>query len=291
MKNYPIIKNASILALLAALSILVAGYHPGAEDDAVYLAAIKRDLNPSLFPHDSEFFTVQLQATIFDKLVAASVRATHLPLGVVILAWHYLAIVLLLWGCWRISWRCFADAYAQWASVGLVAALLTLPIAGSGLYLVDQNLHPRVLATVAILAAIVATVDRKYALTGGLLMLAFVIHPIMASFGISLCVFLAWRPVPGHRVVGVCCCPSGVDLRPHIRRLAGRRRYEELLLSLPLAVVRVAGCFCAVCLPVVVSLDRQTSAGTDAGSYVLSARPLRSLPIVDCVGGDGPSGP
>ena len=198
MKNYPIIKNASILALLAALSILVAGYHPGAEDDAVYLAAIKRDLNPSLFPHDSEFFTVQLQATIFDKLAAASVRATHLPLGVVILAWHYFAIVLLLWGCWRISCRCFAETYAQWASVGLVAALLTLPIAGSGLYLVDQNFHPRVLATVAILAAIVATVDRKYALTGGLLMLAFVIHPIMASFGISLCVFLTWRPVPGH---------------------------------------------------------------------------------------------
>jgi len=72
-----------------------------------------------------------------------------------------------------------------------------LPIAGSGLYLVDQNLHPRALATVAILAAIVATLDRKYVLTGGLLILAFVIHPIMASFGMSLCVFLAWRPAPG----------------------------------------------------------------------------------------------
>ncbi len=197
MKNYPIIKKVSILAVLAGLGILVAGYHPGAEDDAVYLAAIKHDLNPTLFPHDSEFFTVQLQATIFDKLVAGSVRATHMPLAVVILAWDYLAIVLLLWGCWRISCRCFAETYAQWASVGLVAVLLTLPIAGSGLYLVDQNLHPRALATVALLAAIVATLDRRYALTGGLLILAFAIHPIMASFGMSLCGFLAWRPAPG----------------------------------------------------------------------------------------------
>jgi hypothetical protein len=197
LKNYPIIKKVSILALLAALGILVAGYHPGAEDDAVYLAAIKHDLNPALFPHDSEFFMVQLQATIFDKLIAASVRVSHLPLGVVILAWHYLAIVVLLWGCWRISCRCFAETHAQWASVGLVAALLTLPIAGSGLYLVDQNLHPRALATAAILAAIVATLDRKYVLTGALLILAFVIHPIMASFGVSLCVFLAWRLAPG----------------------------------------------------------------------------------------------
>jgi len=209
LKNYPIIKNVSILALVAALGILIAGYHPGAEDDAVYLAAIKHDLNPSLFPHDSEFFTVQLQATIFDQLIAGSVRLTQLPLGVVILAWDYLAIFLLLSGCWRISRRCFAETYAQWASVTLVAVLLTLPIAGSGLYLVDQNLHPRALATAAILAAIVATLDRKYGMTVGLLILAFVIHPIMASFGLSLCVFLAWRPAPAPALLVSALAPLG----------------------------------------------------------------------------------
>ena len=95
-------KNACTLALLAALGFLVAGYHPGAEDDGVYLAAIKRDLNPALFPHDSDFFAVQLQATIFDKVVAASVRLTHAPLGWVIFAWHYLTIYLVLLGCWRL---------------------------------------------------------------------------------------------------------------------------------------------------------------------------------------------
>ncbi len=192
MKNYPIIKNASLLALLAALGILVAGYHPGAEDDGVYLAAIKHDLNPALFPHDSEFFSVQLQATIFDKLIAGSVRISHLPLGWAVLAWHYLTILLVLWGCWRISRRCFAEPYAQWASASLVAVLLTLPIAGSALYLVDQNLHPRALATAAILAAVVAVLDRKYLVGGGLLVVAVLIHPIMACFGISFCFFLAW---------------------------------------------------------------------------------------------------
>jgi len=193
LKNYPILRNASVLAVLTLIGILIAGYHPGAEDDGVYLAAIKHDLNPSLFPHDADFFAVQLQATIFDKIVAASIRATHLPLGWVILAWHFMAVYLVLLGCWRIARRCFPNEAAQWAGVTMVAVLLTLPVAGSALYLVDQNLHPRALATAAILTAIVSILDRKYLLTVGLLALAVLIHPIMASFGISFCIFLSWK--------------------------------------------------------------------------------------------------
>ena len=48
------------------------GYHPGIEDDSVYLSAVKSDLNPALYPHDAEFFRVQLEATLFDKWVADS---------------------------------------------------------------------------------------------------------------------------------------------------------------------------------------------------------------------------
>ena len=193
MKDHSLFRNAAILLLLAALGVLVAGYHPGAEDDEVYLAAIQHDLNPALFPHDGEFFAVQLQATIFDKVIAASVRLTHLPLAWTIFGWHFLAIYLVLFGCWRISRRCFAEPWAQWASVTLIALLLTLPLAGSALYIVDQNLHPRALATAAILAAVVAILDRKIWFAAAWLLLAALIHPIMASFGVSFCVFLGWQ--------------------------------------------------------------------------------------------------
>jgi hypothetical protein len=220
LKNYPIIKTVSVLVLLAVLGILIAGYHPGAEDDEVYLAAIQHDLNPALFPYDSEFFAVQLQATIFDKVVASSARLTHLPVSVVILAWHFLAIFLVLWGCLRISRRCFKEPWAQWASVTLVAALLTLPVAGSALYLVDQNLHPRALATAAILAAIVATLDRKYVLAGLLLVGAAAIHPIMASFGISFCVILGWRQ-PGPLLGALALAPLGWIFEPTSRAWRG----------------------------------------------------------------------
>ena len=182
--------------------MLVQGYHPGLEDDAFYLAAIKQDLNPSLFPHDADFFRVQFQATVFDKLIAFSLRWTHVPLEWGILFWQWAVTVLILWGCWRISRRCFAEAHAQWAAVTLVAVLLTLPVSGTGLSLTDQHLHPRALATALILAAIVAVLvlpknDRRLLLAGALLAAAFSVHAIMAAFGASYCLFLLWKPA--HR--------------------------------------------------------------------------------------------
>jgi hypothetical protein len=192
---------------LAVIAFLVMGYHPGLEDDAFYLAAIKRDLNPALFPHDSEFFRLQFQATIFDKLIAFSVRLTHLPLAWVVLIWQFAAIFLLLYACWRISRRLFARSEAHWAAVALIAALLSLPVPGISLNLVDQYLHPRTLATALILTAIVAILDRRIWLAGVLLAVAFSIHAIMACLAVSFCVFLWWnlrgqRTRQGHWVAG-----------------------------------------------------------------------------------------
>jgi hypothetical protein len=79
------IKHAFIvLGVLLAMSVngfLVTGYHPGAEDDSVYLTAVKADLNPTLFPHDADFFQLQLKTTVFDTWMAAFVRGTGTPLA------------------------------------------------------------------------------------------------------------------------------------------------------------------------------------------------------------------
>jgi hypothetical protein len=192
-ENDSTLKNLTILLLLTAFAFLVMGYHPGLEDDAFYLAAIKRNLNPTLFPHDADFFRLQFQATIFDKLIALSVRLTHLPVAWAALLWQFAAIFLLLHGCWRMARRCFDQASAQWSAVATVAVLLTLPVSGTAITLADQYLHPRTLATAAILAAIVAVIDRRIWLAGILLAMAFSVHAIMAAFGISFCVFLWWN--------------------------------------------------------------------------------------------------
>ncbi|HTS38374.1 MAG TPA: DUF6798 domain-containing protein [Candidatus Solibacter sp.] len=191
-RRYRLLKNLALVMLLALLAFLIMGYHPGLEDDAFYLAAIKRDLNPTLFPHDADFFRIQFQATIFDKLIAFSARATHLPIAWTALLWQFATIFLLLHGCRRIAHRCFTHKAAQWSAVGLIAALLTIPIPGIGINLVDQYLHPRTLATAAIIAAIVAVIDRRPRVAAMLLVLALSIHAIMASFGISFCLILYW---------------------------------------------------------------------------------------------------
>ena len=194
VKNHPLLRDVCALLLLTALGLAIAGYHPGCEDDGVYLTAIKHDLAPALYPHDADFFALQLQATVFDKAVAALIHLSHVPAGIVILTLHALTIFFILWGCLRIGRRSFRETCAQWSGVTLVAILLTLPVAGTALYLVDQNLHPRAMATAAILAAILAVLDRKWLLAGALLVLAAVLHPMMACYGFSACFFLAWKP-------------------------------------------------------------------------------------------------
>src|SRR5208282_4014928 len=121
------IRGLAIVLLLTLIAMLVLGYHPGLEDDAFYLAAIKRNLNPALFPHDADFFRLQFQATVFDKLIAESIRLSHLPLAWPVLLWQVASIYFLLWGCWQIARRCFDESHAQWAAVTVVGLVLTIP--------------------------------------------------------------------------------------------------------------------------------------------------------------------
>ena len=179
-----------LLLFFSLLAFLVMGYHPGIEDDGTYLAAVKCDVNPALFSHDAEFFKIQLQATFFDKWMAAFVHATGIPVAWSELLWQIIAIAVILWGCLSIAQRLFTEQRAQWAGLAMVAAMLTLPVAGTALYLVDQHLHPRNLATAILVVAVDRVLAAKRWQALPLLALAFLIHPIMAAMGCSFCFFL-----------------------------------------------------------------------------------------------------
>lgn len=179
-----------LVLLLTILGFAVIGYHPGLEDDGVYLTAIKADLNPSLYPHDRNFFQLQLQATLFDGAMARAINLTGISVAWVELLIQFGSIFLILWSCLLIAKQLFADPKAWWAGVALTAAMMTLPVAGTALYLVDQHLHPRNIATALILLAISRILAAKYWQAVPLLLLSLVLHPIMAAMGISLCLFL-----------------------------------------------------------------------------------------------------
>jgi hypothetical protein len=173
------------------LSFAVMGYHPGLEDDGIYLAAVKARLNPALYPHNADFFRLQLQGTLFDSVMAGFVRATGIPVAWAELFWQLASIFAILWACHGIARRLFKGAAAQWAAVAMVGAMLTLPVAGTALFLVDQHLHPRTIATALILLAVAKVMESRGKTAAALLALAALMHPLMAAWGISFCAFLA----------------------------------------------------------------------------------------------------
>jgi len=172
------------------LGFLVMGYHPGLEDDGIYLAAVKADLNPVLFPYNANFFRLQMQATAFDGLMAHFVRWTHIPLAWAELVWQLAALFLILLTVKKIANLLFRESSARWAGVAMVAGVFTLPVAGTALYMADQHLHPRTLATAMILLAVWRILDGKRWQAIPLLLTAFLMHPLMAAMGISFCFFL-----------------------------------------------------------------------------------------------------
>lgn len=190
MRRFHIL-NIGLILGFSVLAFLTMGYHPGIEDDGVYLSGIKSDLNPALYPHDAEFFRVELQATMFDNWVAGFVRLTHVSVATAELLWQFASIALILFACWSIATRLFDDAHARWAGVALVGAMLTLPVAGTALTLADQHLHPRNVATAFILLAVDRLLAERRLQAAGLLAIAFLLHPIMAVLGLSFCFWIA----------------------------------------------------------------------------------------------------
>ena len=188
-------RNLLLVLLFSVISFVVMGYHPGIEDDSVYLAAVKHDLTPSLFPHDAAFFEVQLQATMFDKWIAGFIHLTGMSVAWGELFWQAVSIVLIVWAALLIAQRLFKEPVAQWAGVAMLTAMFTLPVAGTALYIVDQHLHPRNIATAIILIAVSRVMAMKRWQAAILLVMAFVLHPIMGAMGISFCVFLALAQV------------------------------------------------------------------------------------------------
>jgi hypothetical protein len=195
-----LLNNFFPVLLFTFIAIAVMGYHPGIEDDGVYLAAVKADLNPALFPHDSNFFRLQLQASVFDNWMAHFVSFTHISVAWAELLWQFASLFFILWAGREILRHLFSDLRAVWAGVALLAAMFTLPVAGTALYIADQHLHPRAMSTALILLAVTRILKGKSWQALLFLLFAFLLHPIMGALGCSFCFFLLlsrldWKPL------------------------------------------------------------------------------------------------
>lgn len=172
------------------MGFLTMGYHPGAEDDQIYLAGVKARLNPALYPHDAPFFQLQMKTTVFDVWMAHFIAATHMSVAAAELFWQLASLLALLLAAWWIVCQLFPDRAARIGGLAMLSALLTLPVAGTALYIADQYLHPRCMASALILFAAGLILAGRRWWTPPLVAIAFVLHPLMGALGISFCCFL-----------------------------------------------------------------------------------------------------
>jgi hypothetical protein len=216
-------KTPAILLLLTAGALLVHGYHPYAEDAEIYLPGVEKILHPGLFPSGQEFFASHASLTIFPNLIAFSLRVTHLPMETGLFLWHVASIFLLLLACWELSSLFFPSARARWGAVCLIAALLTIPVAGTALYIMDQYLNPRNLAAFAVIFAVARILEKKYVRAALWLAFAGSVHPLMAAFAFSFCFLLVIAErfekrtrasAPLNGVTALAGLPFGISLDP-----------------------------------------------------------------------------
>jgi len=116
-----------------------------------------------------------------------------------------------------LSALCFASARARWGSVCLVAALLTIPVAGTALYIMDQYLNPRNLAAFAGVFALARTLERKYVRALLWIVFAACLHPLMWTFPFCFCALLLvmqWMEGPWQKTAALASVAWMIPLVP-----------------------------------------------------------------------------
>ena len=175
-------KPAITIALLTPAVLLVHGYHPMADDGAVYVTGIKKLADPGLYQPDAVFALSPTHLSIFAHVLAALLRWGHLSLPALLLICHLASIFLFLLGSWKLAARIFPDHPARWGAVLLAACCFTLPVAGTSLSIMDPYVTARSFSTPLMLFALAAVLDQQWVTSALWLALAALLHPLMACY-------------------------------------------------------------------------------------------------------------
>lgn len=195
---------------LTLLALLIHGYHPYADDGGLYLAGIKRLLNPALYPHSTGFVLEPTRFSLFARTIALVVRCTRIPVMGVVFALHLASMEATLYAAWMLAARCWASRAARSGAVLLLAIWLGLPVAGTALAIMDPYLTARSFSTPCTLLALAGMIDlaglgiasprRGLLLSLAALAIAAVMHPLMASYALGAALLLLCLCSKNHRV-------------------------------------------------------------------------------------------
>jgi hypothetical protein len=185
-----------MVAFVVLATMNSAGYRYGASDQAFYIPAVVRHLEPADFPADRSLIDSQARLTAIDETIAALVRLTGLSLQHLFAALYVITLGLIFTGALLIGSRFYRTPGAAFA----LGAALTLrhAIAKTGANTLEGYFHPRQLAFAFGILAVAAFMGRKDRIAVLLVLCAGAMHPTTAMWfaiwlGVALWFGRPWR--------------------------------------------------------------------------------------------------
>jgi hypothetical protein len=187
--------GAALFVVLATGN--AAGYRFGVSDQAFYIPAITRALDPAAFPRDAALIDAQGKLLVVDTLIAGIVRITGVTLDTLFFALYLLSLLLIWTGLMSIATRVYRDRGGDgppyWAMAALGAAFtLRHRITETSANSFEPYFHPRMLAFALGVLAIAAVLRRRWWTAVVLVGVAAIVHVTTAIwFAILIGVALA----------------------------------------------------------------------------------------------------
>ncbi len=184
-------RPAVFISGLTLLALFIQGYHPFVDDAAIYVAGIEKVIHPSLFPVHAEYVLPHLKHSLFSLALGWLIRGLHIPLRYAMFLSYVASLWIMLYACWRLTRLLFSTARGRAGAMLLMTATLTLPVAGSAIFILDPYLTARSFSTPLTLLAIAYALERRPLATALCLLAAFILHPLMAAYAIGYVIVLA----------------------------------------------------------------------------------------------------
>lgn len=189
-----------VFAVLATAN--AGGYRFGTSDQAFYIPAVFRALDPAAFPRDGALIDVQARLMLIDEIVAWVMRATGLSLEVLYLIGYFISLLLIWIGLACISNRVYRN---RWAGLALAAAFtLRYRIPRTSANSFEPYFHPRMLAFGLGVIAVAAFLWRRPWVAVMLVAAGAAIHITTALwFAVLIGVAIVYSDIRTRRIAGV----------------------------------------------------------------------------------------
>jgi hypothetical protein len=193
---------AGAAAFLVLATLNSGGYRYGAADQAFYIPAILKQLDPSLFPRDTALVGPQARYFVVDEIVAGAIRLTGWPMEAWFAAGYVISMAVLYAALWRFGESVFVRPQATWAL--LAAETLRHRITKTGVNTLEGYFHPRVLVFAIGVWAIGTYLRGRAALALAAVLVGGLLHPTTAAFFLVFLVPAIWMTeVHARRGLGV----------------------------------------------------------------------------------------